>query len=197
MSAAIFSGWPPFLFSTQGAAEPCRAAQCARGDPLDFDLIFLAKAADSEAQSKEVPLKVEHILQSKGADVFAVSDATSVKEAVDLLGEKNIGAVVVKNAQGGVTGIFSERDVVRRLKNEGAGVLNRPVAECMTKDPFTCTLDTTLDELMGVMTNRRIRHMPVVEGGRLVGIVSIGDVVKRKIDDAEREAAALKEYIAS
>lgn len=142
-------------------------------------------------------MKVEHILQSKGADVFAVSGATTVKDAVSILGEKNIGAVVVKNVDGTVSGIFSERDVVRRLKNEGAGVLDRPVADCMTKDPFTCGLETTLDELMGVMTNRRIRHMPVVENGRLVGIVSIGDVVKRKIDDAEREAAMLKEYIAS
>ncbi len=142
-------------------------------------------------------MKVEHILQSKGADVFAVSGATSVKDAIDILGEKNIGAVVVKNGDGTVSGIFSERDVVRRLRKEGPDVLSRPVSDCMTKNPFTCTLDTTLDELMGVMTNRRIRHMPVVDKGRLVGIVSIGDVVKRKIDDAEREAAALKQYIAS
>jgi CBS domain-containing protein len=142
-------------------------------------------------------VKVEHILQSKGADVFAVSGATSVKDAVDLLGEKNIGAVVVKNSDGSVSGIFSERDVVRRLKSEGPGVLAKPVADCMTKNPFTCTLDTSLDELMGVMTNKRIRHMPVVENGALVGVVSIGDVVKRKIDSAEREAAMLKEYIAS
>lgn len=142
-------------------------------------------------------MKVEHILQSKGADVFAVSGATTVKDAVHLLGEKNIGAVVVKGSDGAVSGIFSERDVVRRLKNEGAAVLDRPVADCMTKNPFTCTLDTSLDELMSQMTNKRIRHMPVVDQGRLVGIVSIGDVVKRKIDDAEREAAMLKEYIAS
>jgi len=142
-------------------------------------------------------VKVEHILQSKGADVFAVSGATTVKDAVDLLGEKNIGAVVVKDDGGAVTGIFSERDVVRRLKSEGAGVLARPVSDCMTKSPVTCTMETSLDELMGVMTKKRIRHMPVVEAGSLVGIVSIGDVVKRKIDHAEREAAALKEYIAS
>ncbi|MFZ5615925.1 MAG: CBS domain-containing protein [Pseudomonadota bacterium] len=142
-------------------------------------------------------MKVEHILQSKGADVFAVTGATSVKEAIDLLGEKNIGAVVVKDEKGAVAGIFSERDVVRRLRTEGAAVLGRPVVDCMTKDPFTCTRETTLDELMAVMTKRRIRHMPVVNQGKLVGIVSIGDVVKRKIDDIEREAAALKEYIAS
>jgi len=142
-------------------------------------------------------VKVEHILQTKGADVFAVSDATTVKEAVDLLGEKNIGAVVVRDGAGAVSGIFSERDVVRRLKSEGPAVLSRPVSDCMTKNPFTCTLETTLDELMGVMTKKRIRHMPVVHDGKLAGIVSIGDVVKRKIDNAEREAAMLKEYIAS
>ena len=142
-------------------------------------------------------MKVEHILQAKGADVFAVSDATTVREAVDILGEKNIGAVVVKDKSGSVSGIFSERDVVRRLKSEGPDVLSRPVSDCMTKNPFTCTPDTSLDELMGVMTNKRIRHMPVIRDGKLAGIVSIGDVVKRKIDDAEREAAMLKEYIAS
>ena len=142
-------------------------------------------------------MKVEHILQSKGADVFAVSGATTVKEAVDLLGEKNIGAVVVKDGAGAVSGILSERDVVRRLKSEGAGVLARPVSDCMTKAPITCTRETSLDELMGLMTRKRIRHVPVVENGALVGMVSIGDVVKRKIDEIESEAAALKEYIAS
>ncbi|MEK7266675.1 MAG: CBS domain-containing protein [Pseudomonadota bacterium] len=142
-------------------------------------------------------MKVEHILRSKGADVFAVSDATTVREAVDLLGEKNIGAVVVKDKGGAVSGIFSERDVVRRLKSEGPDALSRPVSDCMTKNPFTCTLDTSLDELMGVMTKKRIRHMPVIHEGKLAGIVSIGDVVKRKIDDIEREAAMLKDYIAS
>lgn len=142
-------------------------------------------------------MKVEHILQTKGADVFAVSDSTTVREAVDVLGERNIGAVVVKDKGGAVSGIFSERDVVRRLKSEGPAVLDRPVSDCMTRDPFTCTLDTSLDELMGVMTKKRIRHMPVIRDGKLAGIVSIGDVVKRKIDDIEREAAMLKEYIAS
>lgn len=142
-------------------------------------------------------MKVEQILQAKGADVFAVTGAMTVRDAVNILGEKNIGAVVVKGADGGVVGIISERDVVRRLKGEGPSALDRPVAECMTKNPFTCTRDTTLDELMGEMTKKRIRHMPVVENGRLVGIVSIGDVVKKKIEDIEREALMLKEYIAS
>jgi len=142
-------------------------------------------------------VKVEHILQSKGADVFAVTDAMTVKEAVDVLGEKNIGAVIVKDGGGAVSGIFSERDVVRRLQSEGPGVLSRPVSDCMTRKPITCSLETDLDELMSLMTTKRIRHVPVVNGGALVGLVSIGDVVKRKIENAEREAEALKEYIAS
>ena len=142
-------------------------------------------------------MKVEQILQSKGADVFAVQDAMTVKEAVDVLGEKNIGAVIVKDGGGAVCGIFSERDVVRRLKSEGHGVLSRPVADCMTKKPITCALDTDIDELMSLMTTKRIRYVPVVSAGKLVCIVSIGDVVKRKIESAEQEAAALKEYIAS
>jgi CBS domain-containing protein len=142
-------------------------------------------------------MKAENILQSKGADVFAVPTSITVKGAVDILGEKNIGAVVVKDSGGRVAGIFSERDVVRRLRSEGPGVLARPVSDCMTTNPVTCGLETSLDELMSTMTQRRIRHMPVVEAGQLVGIVSIGDVVKWKIDTAEREAAALKEYIAS
>lgn len=142
-------------------------------------------------------MKVDHILQSKGGDVFAVTGVMTVKEAIDLLGSRNIGAVVVKNDAGAVVGIFSERDVVRRLFRDGPDVLTRKVADFMTKDPFFCSRETTVDELMGVMTHKRIRHMPVIENGALVGIVSIGDVVKRKIDNAEREAAALKEYISS
>lgn len=142
-------------------------------------------------------MKVEQILQSKGAEVHAVSAAAPVRAAVDLLCEKNIGAVVVKDENDAVAGILSERDVVRRLKSEGPSVLDRPIRDCMTKDVVTCAPDTSIDALMSDMTNRRIRHIPVVDAGRLVGIVSIGDVVKRKIDDVEREAQMLKEYIAS
>jgi CBS domain-containing protein len=142
-------------------------------------------------------MKVVNILQTKGAEVFAVTDSDTVAAAVALLAEKNIGAVVVKDSSGGVAGIFSERDVVRRLRSDGPGVLNASVGSCMTKKPFMCRPDDSVDELMGVMTTKRVRHLPVVDGGRLVGLVSIGDVVKRKIDEAEREAQALKEYISS
>ena len=142
-------------------------------------------------------MKVKHILQSKGADVFAVSPENTIAEAAVLLNEKNIGAVVVKDKSGEAVGILSERDVVRRLGQSGADALTWRVADCMTKNPYTCTPDATLDDLMGQMTEKRIRHLPVTNGGRIVGVVSIGDVVKRKIEETEREAAALKEYISS
>ncbi|MFN0022710.1 MAG: CBS domain-containing protein [Parvularculaceae bacterium] len=142
-------------------------------------------------------MKAINILQSKGADVFAVSVSMTVKDAVDLLGEKNIGAVIVKDNDGKVAGILSERDVVRRIRIEGAAALSRRVADCMTPTPITCGPEAMLDDILAKMTERRIRHMPVVEGGQLIGVISIGDVVKRKIDNSERESAALREYIAS
>jgi len=142
-------------------------------------------------------MKVEHILRGKGSDVFAVRDTASIQEAVAVLAEKNVGAVIVRNAAGAVAGILSERDVVRRLKADGAAALSGPVSACMTSAVVTCRLEDTVDELMAKMTERRIRHVPVVEQGELVGIVSIGDVVKRKIEESEQEAAALRDYITS
>lgn len=142
-------------------------------------------------------MKVGKILQSKGAEVFSVSEENSLAEAVDVLTERNIGAVVVKNRAGAVVGILSERDIVRRLKREGAAALDAKVADCMTAKPHTCTPDHTIDDLMGVMTAKRIRHIPVVNGDKMVGLVSIGDIVKRKIEETELEAAALKQYISS
>ncbi len=141
-------------------------------------------------------MKVEHILQTKGAQVYSVSGDATLSEAVQVLNDKNIGAVVVKSG-GTIAGILSERDIVRQLRKGGTAALQEAVKSCMTVDISTCSLETTLDELMSEMTVRRIRHVPVVENGALVGIVSIGDVVKRKIETAEQEAAALRDYIAS
>lgn len=142
-------------------------------------------------------MKVEHILHAKGADVYSVSKATSVKDAIEILGDRNIGAVLVKDEKGAVAGIFSERDVVRRLRREGPTVLQRAVSECMTSNVLSCDPEMSLDDVLSMMTEKRIRHLPVIRRGELVGLVSIGDVVKRKIDLAEQEALALKEYIAS
>ena len=142
-------------------------------------------------------MKVEQILQSKGAEVHSVRPGDSIAEAVGVLNDKNIGAVVVRDASGKVVGILSERDVVRRLGKHGAGAMTLRVSDCMTSDVHTCSPESSLDELMSMMTRKRIRHLPVTAGGRIVGVVSIGDVVKRKIEETEKEAAALKEYISS
>ncbi len=142
-------------------------------------------------------MKVSEILQVKGADVFAISTTSSISDAVDILGQQNIGAVVVKNESDKLAGILSERDIVRFIHQKGVEAVAAPVSSCMTPDPFCCSLNTTVDELMAEMTTKRIRHMPVIEGGKLAGMISIGDVVKRKIEETEKEAAALKEYIAS
>ncbi len=142
-------------------------------------------------------MKVVHILQAKGAAVFAVRTTASITEAIDILGEKNIGAVVVKDEKETVVGILSERDIVRRLRTEGPIALTKTVSAYMTPNPFTCSLEAEIDQVLGRMTDKRIRHLPVCENGELVGIVSIGDVVKWKIENVEREAAALREYICS
>lgn len=142
-------------------------------------------------------MKVVNILQSKGTEVYAISDSQTLAEAVAMLADKNIGAVVVKDGGGAVAGILSERDVVRRLKSQGAAALGAPVRDCMSAKPYTCKPEDSIDDLMATMTEKRVRHLPVVSSGELVGLVSIGDVVKRKIDDIEREAAELKQYISS
>ena len=142
-------------------------------------------------------MQVETILQSQGTVVHTVSTSTPVAEAVRTLNERRIGAVVVVDDQGAVAGILSERDVVRHLSGDPTQLLAAPVSNIMTKTVITCSRDTAVSELMEQMTRYRIRHIPILEDGKLVGIVSIGDVVKRKIEETEQEALALREYIAS
>lgn len=141
-------------------------------------------------------MQVETILQSKGRAVTTVAVHSTIAQAVELLNTHRIGAVVVTDGRK-VVGILSERDVVRHLGSDWAGLAGRPVRDVMTKNVFTTGRQATIDEVMEEMTARRIRHLPVVENGDLVGIVSIGDVVKRKIEVTEQEATALKQYIAS
>lgn len=142
-------------------------------------------------------MRIGDIIEEKGSMVFTLAETAKVADAVGVLGENNIGVVVITGADANVVGILSERDIVRRLREHGAEALESGLSQCMTPDPFTCSREVSLDEVLGTMSKRRIRHMPVVEGGRLVGLVSIGDIVKRKIEQAEREAAALRDYIAS
>ena len=141
-------------------------------------------------------MQVENILQSKGRAVTTVTAGSTIAEAVALLTAKKIGAVVVVDGKR-VVGILSERDVVRHLGDDWAALSARPVSDVMTKNVVSVSRFATIADVMERMTDKRIRHMPIVENGDLVGIVSIGDVVKRKIEETEQEATALKEYIAS
>jgi CBS domain-containing protein len=140
-------------------------------------------------------MRAKDILDRKGHDVATVTPETTVREAVAELARHNVGALVVSPDGSEVVGIMSERDVVRRLATDGAGVLDRPVASIMKRDVMTCAPTASTDELMETMTAGRFRHVPVVEDG-LVGIVSIGDVVKVRIDELATEREQLAGYIA-
>ncbi len=128
--------------------------------------------------------------------LISVAATTSIREIAALLFENRIGAVLVVE-DGAIRGIVSERDIVAGLHSHGPAVLDTAAEIVMTSPVVTATPRTTIVAAMGVMTNRRIRHLPVVEDGELLGLVSIGDLVKRRIDDAEHEASALKDYIAT
>lgn len=141
-------------------------------------------------------MSVGMILAEKGRDVISVSPDMLMSDVVDLLAAKRIGAVVVTDRSGRLSGIVSERDIVREISAKGAAVLDQPVSVCMTRTVVTCEESDTLDRVMTVMTNNRFRHLPVAASGKLVGLISIGDVVKRKIEQAERDAQELRNYIA-
>lgn len=140
-------------------------------------------------------VRVGVILDRKGGEVVTISPDASIAAATERLRQHNIGALVVSPDGRAVGGILSERDIVRRMADEGAGCLQRSVSEVMTTEVTTCGRDRTADELMALMTHSRIRHVPVVEGGDLIGIISIGDVVKSRMDELETKAQALEEYV--
>ncbi len=141
-------------------------------------------------------MAVSHILGVKGRNVFTVRPNDTVEAVAKLLGEKRIGAVVVTDLAGHISGIVSERDVVRHIALEGAGVLHKLASTIMTKNVLTCQDGDSEQELMAMMTSKRIRHLPVVKDGKLNGMISIGDVVKFRIEAIEREAEEMKAYIA-
>ena len=142
-------------------------------------------------------MNVARILKDKGRDVTTVSPSMKIKDVIDILAEKRIGAAIICDSDHHLAGIVTERDIVRILAAAGPAVLDEPVSKFMTKEVTTCVERDTVNWLMEEMTSRRFRHMPVVEGGRLIGIVSIGDVVKQRIALAELEAASMREYIAT
>jgi len=142
-------------------------------------------------------MTVASILAAKGTDVLTARPDTLLSGIVDTLAEKRIGAIVVTDAKGAIAGIVSERDVVREIARQGAAVLDQPVSSIMTRKVISCRENDTINHVMNIMTRHRFRHMPVQRDGRLAGIISIGDVVKRRIEVIERDAEELRNYIAS
>jgi CBS domain-containing protein len=142
-------------------------------------------------------MTVRAILALKGHDVATILPRATLADAARLLSEKRIGAVVVAGPSQTVAGILSERDIVRALSKHGAGALAQTVESVMTREVVTCAPEETIPDLMQRMTAGRFRHVPVLEHGRLAGIVSVGDVVKHRLEEMERESQALKAYIAT
>jgi CBS domain-containing protein len=142
-------------------------------------------------------VNVVNILKDKGSSVATARPEATIAEVAAKLASRKIGAVVVVGADGRVDGILSERDIIRAIAARGANALNDQAADIMTRQVISCTGANTLDELMEIMTSGRFRHVPVVENGALIGIVSIGDVVKRHIAEVEMEASALRNYVVS
>ncbi len=142
-------------------------------------------------------MTVARILAEKGREVFTTQPHRTLKDVIGLLAAKGVGAVVVADASMQVLGILSERDVVRVIAQSGAAALDDQVSRHMTPKVTTVSRDSTIDHVMQTMTEGRFRHLPVVEDGRLIGIVSIGDVVKRHVSVIDSERQALREYIAT
>ena len=143
-------------------------------------------------------MQVRHILHGKGRDVVAITSSATLTEAAQLLTDRRIGALVVKDTKSDLTGIFSERDLVQAIAERGPAALEDQVGDHMTHAPETCAECDTVEMVMEVMTRGRFRHVPVLDGDmRLCGMISIGDVVKTRIAETVSEAAALRDYISA
>lgn len=140
---------------------------------------------------------ISQILKDKGDLVFTTSPGETVAGAAALLHARKVGAMVVVDADGSVVGILSERDIVRIVAEQGERALSKPISACMTGDVVFASPNETVDSLLSRMTDRRVRHLPVIKDGRLAGIVSIGDLVKLKISEVVAEAETLKSYISA
>ncbi len=139
-------------------------------------------------------MTVRAILDSKGHHILSVEPEAKLSAAIKLLGERKIGAVLVMS-KGRIEGILSERDIVRVLSERGASVLDEPVSEVMTRKVVSCRQSDTVAAIMETMTTGKFRHLPVVEGERVVGLISIGDIVKWRVREYENEQEALRQYI--
>lgn len=142
-------------------------------------------------------MSVKDILSQKGPDIYSVPNSARLREAIALLNDKNIGVVLIMDKDGKLDGILSERDIIRRSLLQETGFRDEVVSKSMTKNVLSVDPAASVDDVMEVMTNSRIRHVPVLDGDEILGLISIGDVVKRKIAQAENEAAAMRDYIAA
>ena len=143
-------------------------------------------------------MNVEYILARKGREVRTITPDASVEDALHRLRAERIGALVVSTDGARIAGILSDRDILYAIADHGTDALGESVGSVMTEKVFTCSRDDRVSAIMALMTDRHIRHVPVVEGnGRLCGMISIGDVVKQRLDEIEGEAAALREYVTS
>jgi CBS domain-containing protein len=138
---------------------------------------------------------VSDILKGKGGNVVSLLSQQPVSEALALMAQHRIGAVLALDTSGGIAGILSERDLVRAMHRHGKAVFDKRVSDLMTTPVVTCSPKDPVGAIEGMMTSQRFRHVPVVDGGELIGIVSIGDVVKNRIEEAEAEVEALRRYI--
>lgn len=142
-------------------------------------------------------MTVAHMLAEKGPSVVTVRPERTLEDAIHLLAEKSIGALVVTDEAKTLMGVISERDIMRALAHQGAAALDAPISHHMTADVVICQRETTNEQIMQLMTDGRFRHIPVCDNGKLVGLVSIGDVVKRRLATLEAEQQALREYISN
>jgi len=142
-------------------------------------------------------MNVRTILNAKGSTVETIGPSASIADAAKQLRNRNLGALIVSDSGTTVDGILSERDIIRALATDGARTLDKRVDDLMTANVHTCTPDDTVANIMGTMTAKRIRHVPVVDNNALCGMISIGDVVKIRLEEVESEAHALRDYISS
>ncbi len=142
-------------------------------------------------------MNVAVILKEKGRDVIVAAPEVSLLEIAKILREHGIGCIVICGDNGAIAGIVSERDIVRRIAQDGPGALKYPVSKCMTTKVISCQEADTIDHVMAEMTSGRFRHLPVVNNDGLIGLISIGDVVTLRIAEAEMEAAAMRDYIST
>lgn len=140
-------------------------------------------------------MNVKAILAAKGGEIVCIEPTADLAAATQLLSANRIGAVLIKGAGGHIAGILSERDIVRALSQHGAAALSLPIGQVMTREVTTCTEEDNIATIMERMTAGKFRHMPVVDKGHLVGLISIGDVVKQRVEEIESETDALRDYI--